>query len=186
MLSDVCYDIDIEPHIRSLQGEIFALESTTTDEGARLDVNVDGLRESRFNKFNFDVTIFNQFAKSLPENSWESYKYHESIKKQILTKNHWGWERHSLSAFLRMHCLSWPISSKSAETTDTKALCAKKESYAIIISYIRKKNSFALLSSSIHCIGGSNTLRWREVVDASLRAVAEEGGLLVWLIYFRH
>ena len=38
LMSDVCYDVEIEPKLQSLQGESFVNNSTSTDEDARLDV----------------------------------------------------------------------------------------------------------------------------------------------------
>ena len=80
LLSEVCHDIVIEPHLQPLQGETIALKSTADDD-ARLDIKANGIWESRFNKTYFDVKIFNPLAKSCPESSSEAYKYHESIEK---------------------------------------------------------------------------------------------------------
>ena len=79
LLSDVCHDVEIEPHFQPLHGETFVLKSTTTDDDERIDIKANGLWESRFNKTYFDVKIFNQLAKIFPESSSEAYKYHESI-----------------------------------------------------------------------------------------------------------
>ena len=35
LLSDVCHDVEIKPHLQPLQGETFALKATTTDDDAR-------------------------------------------------------------------------------------------------------------------------------------------------------
>ena len=63
-LSDVCHDVEIELYLQPLQGETFALKSTTSDDDARLDIKANGIWESRFNKTYFDVKIFNPLAKS--------------------------------------------------------------------------------------------------------------------------
>ena len=57
LLSDVCHDVEIEPHLQLLQGETFALKSTTTADDARLDIKANELCEWRFNKTYFDVNI---------------------------------------------------------------------------------------------------------------------------------
>ena len=46
-MSEVCFDVEIEPKLQSLQGESFVNNSTTTDEDARLDVKANGLWGSR-------------------------------------------------------------------------------------------------------------------------------------------
>ena len=45
LLSDVCHDVEIKPHLQPLQGEIFALISTTTDDDddARKDIRDNGV-----------------------------------------------------------------------------------------------------------------------------------------------
>ena len=44
-LSDVCHDVEIEPYLQPLQGETFALKSTTSDDDARLDIKANGIWE---------------------------------------------------------------------------------------------------------------------------------------------
>ena len=43
LMSEVCFDVEIEPNFQSLQGESFVNNSTTTDEDARPDVKANGL-----------------------------------------------------------------------------------------------------------------------------------------------
>ena len=63
LLSDVCHDVEIDPHLQPLQGKTFALKSMTSDDDARLDIKANGLRESKFNKTYFEFEIFNPLAK---------------------------------------------------------------------------------------------------------------------------
>ena len=62
IMSEVCYDVEIEPNHQSLQGESLVNNSTTTDEDARLDVKANGLWGSRFGRTFFDVEVFNPHA----------------------------------------------------------------------------------------------------------------------------
>ena len=72
LLSDVCHDFVIEPHLQPLQGEIFNLKSTTTDDDASLDIKANRPWELRFNKTYFDVKTLNSLAISCPESSSEA------------------------------------------------------------------------------------------------------------------
>ena len=81
LMDDVCHDVQIEPKLQSLDGEIFSSNSTTTDDDARLEIKANGLWGSRFNLTFFDVKIFNPHAKSCPKTIKDTYKYHESIKR---------------------------------------------------------------------------------------------------------
>ena len=82
LLSDVCHDVEIEPHLQSLHRETFPFKSTT-DVNAGLDIKINRLWKSSCNKIYLDEKIFNPLAKSCPESSSEAYKYNESIKKNI-------------------------------------------------------------------------------------------------------
>ena len=48
LLSEVCHNVAIEPHLQPLQGEPFQGSSSNTHNGARLDVAADGLGGSQF------------------------------------------------------------------------------------------------------------------------------------------
>ena len=80
-MDDVCHDVQIEPNLQSLDGEIFSSNSTTTDDDAQLDINAHGLWGSCFTRTFFRVKIFNPHATSSPKTIKDAYKYHESIKR---------------------------------------------------------------------------------------------------------
>ena len=79
-MDEVCHDVEIEPHLQSLQGESFDNRTTTTEDDARLDIKANGLWGSRFCKTFFDVKIFNPHARTCPRNTNEAYKHHENAK----------------------------------------------------------------------------------------------------------
>ena len=80
-MDDVCHDVQIESKLQSLNGENFSNNSTTTDDDARLYNKANGLWGSRFNRTSFDVKIFEPHVKSCPKTIKDTYKYHESIKR---------------------------------------------------------------------------------------------------------
>ena len=80
MMHYVCYDVEVEPTLQLLQGESLIHKTTSTDENARLDIEVNGLWELRFNCYFFDVKIFNPLNNSCPKDSIKEYKYRESLK----------------------------------------------------------------------------------------------------------
>ena len=92
LLTEVCPNVAIEPHLQPLSGESFRLASTNTDDGARLDVRARGFWNTRPDAF-FDVRVFHPNA---PSNSSRSlpaaYKKYEDEKKRtygqrIYTRN---------------------------------------------------------------------------------------------------
>ena len=61
LMSEVCFDVEIEPKLQSLQGESFVNNSTTADEDTRVAKRLWG---SRFSRTFFDVKVFNPHAKT--------------------------------------------------------------------------------------------------------------------------
>ena len=61
MLKEVCHNVSVEPSLQPLRGEHFENRSTSTDEGARLDIAADGFWGSGHRTF-FDVRVFNPIA----------------------------------------------------------------------------------------------------------------------------
>ena len=80
MMSEVCWDIAVEPLLQSLAGGKFDRNSTATED-ARLDVKANGLCGTVFERTLFDVKIFSLLAKSCPRTIRDSHKYHEELKK---------------------------------------------------------------------------------------------------------
>ena len=82
LMSDVCYDVEIEPKLQSLQGETLVNNSIKTVEGARLEVKANRLCGSRFSRTLCDVKVFNPHAKTSRRLLKDAYKNHKSLKTQ--------------------------------------------------------------------------------------------------------
>ena len=64
LLSEVCNDDCIEPHLQPITGEHLSGATANLQEGARLDVAANGLWECHYERTYFDVRIFNPHATS--------------------------------------------------------------------------------------------------------------------------
>ena len=84
LLTEVCHDVSVEPHLQPLSGESFPLLSASTEENARLDVAASGFWGGRFERAFFDVRIFNPYAPSnqTPQIA-SSYRRHENEKRRV-------------------------------------------------------------------------------------------------------
>ena len=83
LLTEVCHNVAIEPHLQPLTGESFQGASSITQDGSRLDVAADGFWGSRFKRAFFDIRVFNPYAPSNMRVSLQScYKTHENSKKR--------------------------------------------------------------------------------------------------------
>ena len=142
-MDDVCHDVQIEPKLQSLDGEIFSSNSTASDDDARLDIKANGLWGSGFNRTFFDVKIFNPHAKSCPKTIKDAYKHHESIKQNKYEEQIRETEHSSFNALV-FACSGGvgPSSSRVMKQLATKISEKRGEPYADTLSYIRTKISF--------------------------------------------
>ena len=80
LMKDLCFDVELEPKLQSLEGESFDNRTTTTEDEAKLDIKANGPWETRLNTF-FDVKIFIPHSKSCFRTIKEAYKLHEAQKR---------------------------------------------------------------------------------------------------------
>ena len=62
LLSEVCNNIVIEPHLQPFSGETLQYKTANRDDNARLDIAANGFWGGRFERSYFDVRIFNPSA----------------------------------------------------------------------------------------------------------------------------
>ena len=83
LLSEVCNDVCIEPHLQPITGEHLSGASANTQDGARLDIAANGLWGGRYERTFFDVRVFNPHALSNRQsNPAACYRKHEKTKKR--------------------------------------------------------------------------------------------------------
>ena len=83
LLSEVCNEVTIEPHLQPLSGEQLSGATANSQDGARLDVATNGLWGGRFEKPYMDIRVFNPFAPSNRHgNLTTCYRRHENEKKR--------------------------------------------------------------------------------------------------------
>ena len=54
-MSEVCHDVYLEPHLQPMTGETLNGASAITEDGARLDIAVNGFWVSKYERCFFDV-----------------------------------------------------------------------------------------------------------------------------------
>ena len=87
LLTEVCHNVAVEPHLQPLTGETLHGASSITQDGARLDVAADGFWGSRFERAFFDVKVFNPYARSNQRSTLAAtYRSHENSKKRAYDK----------------------------------------------------------------------------------------------------
>ena len=80
-MSEVCHDVYLELHLQPMTGETLNGASAITEDGARLDIAVNGFWGSKYERCFFDVRVFNPHAPSNRKKSLaQTYKMHERTK----------------------------------------------------------------------------------------------------------
>ena len=160
MLKDVCHDVQIEPHLQPLSGEVMSHRSTITENGARLDVSASGFWGNQFERSFFDVRVFNPSTQSNRNSSLQSvYRKHEMEKKRsyeqrILEVEHASFTPLVMSATGGMG--SMPATTFYGRLASM--LSEKRHMpYSKTVEWVRCKLSFTLLRMSILYVRGSRS-----------------------------
>ena len=83
LLNEVCHGVTTEPHLQPLSRKSLSHRSASTQDGARLDVEMYGFWGGRFEKAFIDVRIFNPSAQSDRHGPLSSvYRKHEQKKRR--------------------------------------------------------------------------------------------------------
>ena len=84
LLKDICHDVEVEPHLQPLTGEVLISSANSSDE-ARLDASAHGFWQRGQPAF-FYVRVFNPFAKShLNQKLDTAFSSNENEKKRHYT-----------------------------------------------------------------------------------------------------
>ena len=59
LLSEVCHDVQVEPHLQPLTGEVLHYRTAVLEDDARVDIRAAGFWGCRHHRSFFDVRVFN-------------------------------------------------------------------------------------------------------------------------------
>ena len=84
LLTEVCHDVEIEPHLQPASRVECPNPKTNISDGARLDISMNGFWGGQYEKTFLDVRVFNSYANSYKNIEIEKcYKRHETEKKKM-------------------------------------------------------------------------------------------------------
>ena len=156
LLTEVCNDVCIEPDLQPLSGEVLSGSSSNTQDGARLDIAVNGFWGGRFERTFLDVRVFNPHA---PSNRHpRCYRKHELEKKRqyeqrVREIEHASFTPLVLSATGGMANEATVFYKRLASCLATKW----DQPYSSTMSWLRCRLTFSLLRSAIQCIRGARS-----------------------------
>ena len=64
LMSEVCHDVQVEPHLQPLSGELLRYKSAVHEDDARVDIRAAGFWGCHYHRSFFDIQVFNAFAES--------------------------------------------------------------------------------------------------------------------------
>lgn len=166
LMSEVCHDVSIEPHLQPLSGEALDGASSITTDGARLDVAANGFWGGRHERAYFDIRVFNPFAQSNRQPIPSCYRKHESVKKRAYDQRVREIEHGSFTPLV----LSLTGGMGASATVCYKRLASmlaqkRDQTYSSTMAWLRCTLSFALLRSSVQCIRGARSAAGRAARD---------------------
>ena len=168
LLSEVCTNVEIEPHLQPLTGEHFPLQTANSEQNARLDVAANGVWGGRFERTFFDVRVFNPFAKSNMDTPLATtYRRHENDKRReyeqrVIQVEHSSFVPLVFSAtwYVKIHFQLLPSpGSETVHEAGQTLVCDTRSS-------IRCRLSFALLRAAIMCIRGVRSSRHKPLLNS--------------------
>ena len=178
LLKDVCHDVEVEPHLQPLTGEVLISSANSSDE-ARLEVSARGFWQREQRAF-FDIRIVNPFAKShLNQKLDTAFSSNENEKKRHYNQRIIEVEHGSFSPLVFS---PYGGNGREAErflTELAQKLSDKKQmDYGIVIHWLRSKLCFNLLRSAVSRVRGSSTTKHELNTDFSGAEMANVIGKL--------
>jgi len=159
LLTEVCHEVEVEPHLQPITDEKFILASSNIQDGARLDIAVNGFWGCRSEKTYVDVKVFNPHAPSNRASSARAiYRKHELCKKRSYEARIREVEQSSFTPLIFSATGGMANEATLFYKRLASLLSDKWDSnYAAVMGWVRCCLSFSLLRSAIRCLRGSRS-----------------------------
>ena len=176
LLTEVCHNVTIEPPLQPLSGETFTYRSTLVSTDARLDIKARGFWNPSQDAY-FDVRVFHPNAPSYcSKDITVLYKQHESSKKREYGQRIRDVEHGVFTPLI----FSTTGSMGREGTTFYKRLAdllshKQGKSYGVVMGWLRRRLSFAILRSAIMCIRGTRSTFGHPIMEVNPTLASAEG-----------
>ena len=160
LLSEVCHNVAIEPHLVSLSGENFQRRSTNTSEEARLDIRACGFWTRQEDAF-FDVRVFHPAASSYKNvDPDELFRRHERQKQLEYEERVTNVDHGSFCPLVFATTgAAGPLCDRFLKRLAGLLTSNDPASYSPTIAWMRAKISFALQRNAVMCVRGTRSSR---------------------------
>ena len=165
-LTEVCNDVNIEPQLTPLSGEVFHHRSPNTTEDARVDISARSFWVRGQVAFS-DVRVFNPLASCYKSKRLKSiYEQHEKEKKRTYNQRIIETENGTFTPLV-FSCLGGMSRECAKFYSRLGELLSNKRNIpkSTVMGWLRAKLSFNLLRSINICIRGSRAKNLKEMID---------------------
>ena len=160
VLSEVCHNVNVEPALQPLTGEVLSGASAIKDDAARLDIAADGFWGDHRERVYCDVRIFNPLAPSNNQSMSACYRKHEKMKKRAYEQRVREVEHGSFTPLVFSATGGMGDAAKIFYKRLASMIAEKSGlPYSTTLAWLRTRLSFSLLRSAIQCIRGTRSSR---------------------------
>jgi len=159
LLTEVCHQVQVEPELQPVSSpETFSLSTANTQDGARLDIVMNGFWGGRSERCYVDVRVFNPFAPSNVSSLPAAFKRHENVKRRAYGQRIREVEHASFTPIV-LAATGGLAQEATIFYKRLAALLATKwnDEYCKVMGWLRCVLSFSLLRSAIACIRGARS-----------------------------
>ena len=179
LLSEVCHDVQVEPHLQPLTGEVLHYRTAMLEDDARVDIRAAGFWGCRYHRSFFDVCVFNDLADSNQSSSLAAtFCKHEGVKRRAYEERVREVERGSFTPLVLSSSGGMGKAATVMYCRLANLLSDRWNSpYSLIMGWLRCSLGFSLLRSSLMCLRGSRSSSGSPGVPAAVDLVVAEGHL---------
>ena len=179
LLSEVCHDVQVEPHLQPLTGEVLHYRTAVLEDDARVDIRAAGFWGCRHHRSFFDVGVFNDLADSNQSSSLAAtFRKHEGVKRRAYEERVREVERGSFTPLVFSSSGGMGKAATVMYCRLANLLSDRWNSpYSLIMGWLRCSLGFSLLRSSLMCLRGSCSSSGSPGVPAAVDLVVAEGHL---------
>ena len=154
LLTEVCYQVQVELELQPVSNpDTFSHATANSQEGARLDIVMNGFWGGRSERCFVDVRVFNPYAQSNVNSISAAYRRHENIKKRAYGQRVWEVE-HASFTLIVMSATGGLAPEATTFYRRLASLLASRwgDDFSVVMGWLHCSLSFSLLRSAIACV----------------------------------
>ena len=158
LLSEVCSNVEKEPLLQPLSGEVFKYSTTNTRDNARLDLSAEGFW-TRGERAFFDVRVFDPVAPSyIDQRLQTAHRLHEEQKRRMYEERVINVEHASFTPLIFTIAGGMGKEAQKVYSNIAESIAMSRgQSKSVVVAWMRSKISFSLLRSAVRCVRGTRS-----------------------------